>query len=245
IIRGEDHVTNTGVQLDLVRALGAEPDRFAWGHHPLLLDEAGEKLSKRIGSLTLKGLRNDGIEPDAITSYLARLGSSADPAPATLAELAADFDLSRFSSSPPRFDIRQLTALNRRILHSAPFERVASRLPPGATEAFWNAVRGNLDLLREARGFWDVVAGEIVPPMIEGEGEFLRTALDVLPPEPWDGEVWPRWTEALKAATGRKGRALFMPLRLALTGDDHGPEMKALLPLIGRTRTASRLRAAA
>ncbi|HEX3348121.1 MAG TPA: glutamate--tRNA ligase [Acetobacteraceae bacterium] len=244
IVRGEDHVTNTGVQIDIARALGAAADRFAFAHHPLLLDEAGEKLSKRIGSLTLRSLRADGIEPEAITSYLARLGSSADPVPMTLPELAVDFDFSRFSASPPRFDIRQLVALNRRILHGAPFERVASRLPAGATEAFWQAVRGNLDLLSEARGLWDVVAGEIVPPVIEGEGEFLKTALLVLPPEPWDDHVWPRWTDALKAATGRQGKSLFMPLRLALTGEDHGPEMRSLLPLIGRSRTSARLKAA-
>jgi glutamyl-tRNA synthetase len=122
---------------------------------------------------------------------------------------------------------------------------VADRLPDGATEAFWEAVRGNLDLLSEARGYWDVVAGSIVPPPIENEGDFLRTALDLLPPEPWNGDVWQLWTDALKAATGRKGKALFLPLRLALTGEDHGPELKALLPLIGRSRASERLRTAA
>jgi glutamyl-tRNA synthetase len=245
IIRGEDHVSNTGVQLDLSRALGADTKSLAFAHLPLLVDEDGGKLSKRIGSLTLRGLRADGIEPEAVTSYLARLGSSADPVPAKLADLVGDFDLSRFSHSSPRFDIAQLMAMNRRVLHEAPFEHVAARLPTGATDAFWRAVRGNLDLLSEARGYWDVVAGTIVPPVIEGEGDFLRAALDVLPPEPWDENVWSRWTDALKQATGRKGKALFMPLRLALTGEDHGPELRALLPLIGRSRVASRLAVAA
>jgi len=150
-----------------------------------------------------------------------------------------------FSSSPARFDIRQLQALNRRLLHGRSFAEVASRLPPGATEAFWNAVRGNLDLLGEARGWWDVVAGSIVPPVIEGEGEYLRTALALLPPEPWDAMVWTAWTEALKSQTGRHGKALYLPLRLAITGEDRGPDLKALLPLIGRARAAARLQVAA
>jgi glutamyl-tRNA synthetase len=245
VIRGEDHVTNTGVQLDIVAALGADPATLRFAHLPLLLDEKGEKLSKRFDGLSLRRLRADGVEPAAITAYLARLGSSADPQPMALAELIADFDIGRFSASSARFDIRQLQALNRRLLHTRSFAEVAARLPPGATEAFWNAVRGNLDLLGEARGWWDVVAGSIVPPVIEGEGEFLRAALALLPPEPWDAAVWTTWTEALKGQTGRKGKALYLPLRLALTGEDRGPDLKALLPLIGRARAAQRLQVAA
>ncbi len=244
VIRGEDHVTNTGVQLDLLSALGGDPGRLCFAHLPLLLDEQGEKLSKRLDSLSLRRLRGDGVEPAAITAYLARLGSARDPVPATLEELAADFDFAHFSHAAARFDMRQLQALNRRVLHGMDFSAVAARLPPGATEAFWRAVRGNLDLLNEARGWWEVVAGTIVPPVIEGEAEFLHAALAALPPEPWDGEVWTAWTEALKLRTGRRGKALFLPLRLALTGEDHGPDMKSLLPLIGRSRTAARLQAA-
>ena len=161
-----------------------------------------------------------------------------------MAQLAAGFDLTQFSRNSPRFDVGQLLALNRRVLHGLPFEAVADRLPPGATPAFWDAVRGNLDMLAEARGWWDVVAGELVPPVIEDDRSFLAEALATLPPEPWDAGVWTAWTDALKAATGRKGRALFHPLRLALTGEDHGPEMKGLLPLIGRPRAAQRLQVA-
>jgi glutamyl-tRNA synthetase len=131
------------------------------------------------------------------------------------------------------------------VLHGLAFAAVADRLPQGATEAFWLAVRGNLDLLSEARGWWDVVAGTIVPPPMEGEGAFLRQAVATLPSEPWNGEVWRVWTDALKQATGRKGRALFMPLRLALTGEDHGPELRELLPLIGRVLAEQRLHLAA
>jgi glutamyl-tRNA synthetase len=245
VVRGEDHITNTGVQLDLIAAIGANPGSIAFGHLPLMLDDDGGKLSKRLGSLSLRNLRQDGIEPMAITSYLARVGSSADPEPLPLAALAADFAFSRFSASGARFDITQLLALNRRVLHQLPFAAVADRLPHGATEAFWNAIRGNLDLLSEARGYWDVVAGTIVPPVIEGEADFLRTALDLLPAEPWNGDIWHAWTDAIKAATGRRGKPLFLPLRLALTGEDHGPDLKSLLPLIGHARAALRLGIAA
>jgi glutamyl-tRNA synthetase len=245
IIRGEDHITNTGVQLDIIDALGGNKSKFSFAHFTLLTAGDGGKLSKRNESISVRSMRADGIEPMAITSYLATLGSSADPVLLPLPELAKSFDFSKFSHNSVRFDITQVLALNRRLLHGLDFAAVAPRLPPGATEAFWLAVRGNLDLLSEARGYWDVVAGTIVPPVIEGEGEFLRTALSLLPAEPWSEQVWADWTGALKDATGRKGKALFLPLRLALTGEEHGPELKALLPLMGRARAAQRLAVAA
>jgi glutamyl-tRNA synthetase len=241
IIRGEDHVTNTGVQIDLFAALGADPGRIAFAHLPLLTDSDGGKLSKRLESLSLRSLRQDGVEASAITAYLARLGTSDDPVPVPLAALVDGFDLSRYGKSAARFDITQLLSLNRRVLHGLPFSAVVDRLPRGATEAFWLAVRGNLDLLNEARGWWDVVAGTIVPPLIDGEQAFLQTALELLPQEPWTAAVWTDWTDAIKAATGRKGKTLFLPLRLALTGEDHGPELRDLLPLMGRARAATRL----
>ena len=244
IVRGEDHVTNTAVQLDIWAALGGDVRAVTFAHLPLLIGDDGGKLSKRTGALSLRGLRQDGVEPTAITSVLARLGTSDDPVPADMDELIAGFDLSRFSRSSPRFDVRQLLAMNRRVLHGLSFEAVQARLPPGATQAFWEAVRGNLDMLSEARGWWDVVAGTIVPPVVEGEGAFLRDALAALPPDPWTPDVWTVWTDGLKASSGRKGRALFHPLRLALTGEERGPEMRGLLPLIGRPRTVDRLRVA-
>ena len=244
VIRGDDHVTNTAVQIDLARALGT-PRHPDYAHLPLLIGAEGEKLSKRIESLTLRGLRNDGIEPLALTAYLARLGTADDPAPLSLEELAATFDLARASHAPARFDPQQLLALNRRVLRMLPFSAVADRLPAGATERFWLAIRGNIDLLSEARGWWDVVAGSIVPPVIEDSQDFLETALDLLPPEPWDDAVWSTWTHALRERTGRKARDLFRPLRLALTGEEHGPELRDLLPLMGRARTAERLKEAA
>jgi glutamyl-tRNA synthetase len=242
IVRGEDHVTNTGVQLDIWEALGGRADTLSFAHLPLLTDADGGPLSKRLGSLSLRQLRRDGVEPAALAGYLAALGTSQDPAPGMPAELVPSFALGAISRSPARFDVQQLLALNRRLLHAAPFEAVRAQLPEGADEAFWLAVRGNLDLLGEARGWHEVVRGTVVPPVQEGEAEFLRAALDALPPEPWDATTWGAWTDVLKAGTGRKGKALFLPLRLALTGEDHGPDLKVLLPLIGRDKAALRLR---
>lgn len=245
IVRGEDHVTNTGLQLDIMEALapGRRMPKFA--HLPLLVDEDGGKLSKRIGSLTLRGLRGDGIEPAALSGYLARLGTSQNPVSGTPDALAPDYDLRKVSHASARFDGRQLLALNRNTLRDLPFESVQDRLPPAATPAFWSAIRGNLDLLNEARGWWDVVAGSIVPPLLEDEADYLRTALATLPPEPWGNDVWHHWIDELKTVSGRKGKKLFMPLRQALTGEDHGPELRDLLPLIGRNRAAERLKLAA
>ena len=160
-------------------------------------------------------------------------------------ELVAGFDLGRVSKSSARFDTKQLLALNRRWLQALPFAAVRDRLPDAADEPFWLAVRGNLDLLREARDWWEVVAGDILPQFDPGDADLLRQAAEMLPPEPWDEATWPGWTGALAASTGRKGRALFLPLRRALTGEDHGPDLKTFLPLIGRDRALRRLRQAA
>jgi glutamyl-tRNA synthetase len=242
VVRGEDHVTNTGVQLDIMDALGGPVPAFA--HLPLLTDSDGGPLSKRIGSLSLRQLRRDGVEPAAITGYLAALGTSQDPHPAMPRELVEGFSLGAVSHASPRFDLRQMLALNRRLLHGLSFEEARAKLPEGADERFWLTVRGNLDLIREARHWWDVVSARISPVGQPGEEEYLRAALAALPFEPWDDTSWRGWTEALKQQTGRKGKALFLPLRLALTGEDHGPDMAALLPLIGWDRSAERLRIA-
>jgi len=247
VIRGEDHVTNTGVQRDIIAALGADPAAMAFAHLPLLVGAEGEPLSKRLGSLSLRALRGDGVEPAAILAYLARLGTAADIAPAPWDALVAGFEFGAISRSAARFDPAQLLALNRRVLHALPFEAVRARLPEGATEAFWNAIRGNLDMLSEARHWWDVVAGSIVPPPIEAEEDraFLAAAAARLPGGAWDGATFRAWSATLADATGRKGRALFRPLRLALTGEEHGPELKDLLPLMGRDRALLRLSMAA
>ena len=244
IVRGEDHVTNTGVQMDIFVGLGADITRIGFAHLPLLTDADGGPLSKRIGSLSLRQMRRDGVEAPALVGYLAALGTAHDPVAGMPADLAAGFDIGAVSKSAARFDPKQMLALNRKLLHAMPFEQAAPRLPEGATEEFWNAVRGNLDMFSEAKHWWDVATDRIAPPALEGQAEFLRAALDALPAEPFDHTTWPAWTEAVKAATGRKGKTLFMPLRLVLTGEDHGPDLKEFLPLIGRARAAERLRIA-
>lgn len=240
IIRGEDHVSNTAVQIDLFRAVSRNPvPRFA--HLPLISGGDGEKLSKRIGSISLKSLRKDGIEPAALTAYLARLGTSKDAAPLPLAELIAQFSLNDFSRSPPRFDAAQLLGLNRKLLHHLPYEAVRDRLPEGAGPDFWDTVRGNLDLLSEARRWWAVAQGEIITPELPPEAlPVIQAASQTLPDE-LTAEAWKGWAAAISAATGAKGKALYQPLRLALTGEEHGPEMAPLLALMGRERAARRL----
>ena len=241
VIRGEDHVTNTGVQIDIMEALGMRPGRIDFAHLPLLTDADGSQLSKRIGSMGLRQLRRDGIEPAALAGYLAALGSSQDPVAGMPAQLVAGFALDKLSKSSARFDPTQLLALNRRYLHGLSFEQVKAQLPEGADEAFWLAVRGNLDLMSEARDWHDIATGAPEIPPQPDQAEFLRAAMAALPPAPWDETTWSAWTRALGAASGRKGKALFLPLRLALTGEEHGPELKLFLPLIGRERAEQRL----
>jgi glutamyl-tRNA synthetase len=232
IVRSDEMRGATGIALDILAALGADAAT------PRLAHVA--PLSEAAARLTLRRLRSDGIEPAAIVAGLVQDGAEAPP----LADLCRAFDIAR-ADAGAALDISRLRSLNRIVLSRLPFADVSDRLPPGATEAFWLAVRQHLDLLNEARGWWDVVAGTVVPPVIEGEGPLLRGALALLPPEPWDEGVWAAWTKALAAATGRAGEALSQPLRLALTGEEHGPDMGALLPLIGRARAAARLLVAA
>ncbi|MDE2390728.1 MAG: glutamate--tRNA ligase [Rhodospirillales bacterium] len=242
IVRGEDHVSNTAVQIDLFRAVTrAGVPRFA--HLPLISGGDGEKLSKRIGSISLKSLRKDGIEPTALAAYLARLGTSKDTAPLPMAELIAQFSLNDFSRSPPRFDAAQLLGLNRKLLHHLPFETVQDRLPGGATPEFWETVRGNLDMLTETRRWWAVVQGDIVTPALPPEALPVVLAAQAAIPAEMTPESWKAWAAAISAATGAKGKALYQPLRLALTGEEHGPEMAPLLALMGRERAAQRLTA--
>jgi glutamyl-tRNA synthetase len=246
VIRGEDHVTNTGIQIDILKALAGEyPRTLRFAHLPLLTDADGGPLSKRSGAVGLRQLRRDGVEPAALAGYLLALGTSTDPRPGMPAELARDFDLARVSHSAARFDPKQLLALNRRHLHALPFAAVQDRLPDGATEAFWNAVRGNLDLFREARDWWEVASGDILPAGDPADAALLHDAAATLPEEPWDEATWPSWTSALAERSGRKGRALYLPLRRALTGEEHGPDLKTFLPLIGRERALKRLLSAA
>lgn len=244
VIRSAEHLEGAGVEMDIRAALGGNSDGLAYVHLPVLTDSRGARLSRREGNITVRSLRHNGLEPAAVVGLLSSLGVGEEPRPATFTERTNSFDLTRLSASPARFGMADLLALNRRVLGETPFEAVAPRLRHGATEAFWLAVRGHIDMLGEARGWWDVVAGTIVPPVVVGEEALLRTALDLLPAEPWDLDVWTSWTAAIESGTGRRGRALVAPLRLALTGEEDGPDLAALLPLIGRARVETRLRLA-
>ena len=242
VIRGEDHVANTAVQIQMFRALDAPPPAFA--HLPLLTDIAGRGLSKRLGSMTIASLRDQGLEAMALNAYLARLGTGELPQPGqSLAELAADFDIARFGRATPKFDEGHLEHLNHQLLRESPFASVAARLDTlgldHADAAFWEAIRGNLQRLGEAACWHEVCFGEITP--VVPDAGFAAHAARLLPEEPWDGGTWDAWTKSIKAATGRKGKELFLPLRLALTGVEHGPELRALLPLIGRRKAERRL----
>lgn len=243
IIRGEDHVTNTGVQIQLFDVLAGRVPNF--GHHNLLTTASGEGLSKRLGHFSLGALRETGLEPMAAASLAVLVGSSEAIRPvATLEELGSLIQLDRLSRAPAKFDDHELEGLNARLLHGMGYGVAAPRLAAmgiAGGEAFWLAVRGNLSRFDEAGQWWKIVNGPM-NPVIE-DGAFLEAALGALPDEPWSSETWADWTGRVKAITGRKGRDLFMPLRLALTGLEHGPELKALLPLIGRMRAEERLRA--
>ena len=242
VIRGEDHVTNTAVQIEIFDALGASVPQFA--HFPLLVGAGGEALSKRLGSLSLRSLREEeGIEPLTLACYLARTGTS-DPIELrpSLAVLADEFAFEKVGRAPAHFDSAELVHLNAKLLHGLPYESVRDRLADlgvGGGAAFWDAVKPNLTRLTDVMELWRLVEGP-VQPVIENQ-EFLRKATDVLPPEPWDENLWQDWTRKLAETSGNKGRALYHPLRLALTGREHGPELKKLLPLIGRAKALARL----
>jgi len=242
VLRGEDHVANTAVQVQLFQALGGPGASMvpAFGHLSLISGAKGESLSKRLGSLSLASLRDSGLEAMTLNCYLARLGTPDPVEPYTsLDALAGSFDLSRFGRATPKFDPAELDHLNARLLHVTAFEDVAARLPEGFDAELWAAVRPNLHRLGEAAIWQNICRGPVIP-QIE-DADFARQAAELLPAEPWDETTWSTWTGRVKQATGRKGKALFLPLRLALTGLDHGPELKALLPLIGRERAVARL----
>ncbi len=237
VFRGEDHVANTAAQIQIFEALGGRVPEFA--HFALLAGASGEGLSKRDGALAIRDLRGEGLEPMAINSLLARIGTSDPIEPFTeIGPLIETFELSKFGRATAKFDPHELDVLNAKILHQTPFDDVKDHLS-GVTPELWDAVRANLEKASDALDWQRVVDGPI-EPKIE-DAEFSIQAVQYLPAEPWDENSWPEWTKAVSEATGRKGRTLFHPLRLALTGADRGPEMKLLLPLIGLERARARL----
>ena len=240
VIRGEDHVSNTAAQIQMFAALDAPAPRFA--HEALIV--AGEGvMSKRLGSYGVEEMRRDGIEPEAVVALLARLGT-ADPVDPrlTLEELIASFDLVRFGRAPARFDPAELHRVNAGIVHRLPYARVAHLLPEGMPEPAWDAIRPNLSHIAEAADWWRVITGPVeTAEFSEDDRAYLAQSAAALAALDWRGDAWHALTAALKHSTGRKGKALFQPLRRALTGKDHGPDMGELLPLIGRDEAVRRL----
>ncbi len=236
IVRGEDHVTNTASQVQMFEALGGKVPSFA--HLPLLTGKEG-KLSKRLGSLGVRDLRADGVEAMAISSFLAKLGTSEAIEPYyDLESLAASLDLSKIGRSQPKFDEEELKIFNTKYLHNLPYEKVKGRID--ADENFWNAVRPNLQKVADIAE-WEKICRQPLSPIIEDK-TLTDLAAEILPPEPWNDETFKSWTDALKTKSGKKGKDLFHPLRLAVTAAGNGPELKTLLPLIGREKILARLK---
>ena len=244
VVRGEDHVSNSAAQLQMFEALGARPPELA---HEALLVAAEGKLSKRLGSIGVEEIRGMDLEPMALLSLLGRLGTSQPVEPlAHLDELAADLDFGHFGRAPAHFDLHDVELLNARLLHRLEYADVAGRLPDDTSEQDWLLLRGNLERLSDFADWFAVIGGEIDPPRLAGDERALVTkAAEIAPTLDWSNEPWKALSEALKAATGLKGKALFHPLRLALTGRESGPEMAGLLTRMGRDRALARLAAAA
>jgi len=236
IVRGADHVTNTATQIQIIQAMGGTAPAFA--HHSLLTGAQGEALSKRLGTLSLRDLRAQGVERMALLSLMARLGSS-QPVElrADLDEIAEGFELSQFGSAPTKFDAEDLWPLTRAHVQSLPFEAVAGKLsalgvPPSIAADFWNVARENITRIDDLDAWWALCRDGAAPEIAPEDAEFVAAALRLLPPPPYGPDAWANWTTEVKAATGRKGKGLFMPLRKALTGQAQGPEMAALMPLL-------------
>ncbi|MBC7131590.1 MAG: glutamate--tRNA ligase [Roseovarius sp.] len=236
IVRGADHVTNTATQIQIIEALGGVVPRFA--HHSLLTGPQGEALSKRLGALSLRDLRARGVEPMALLSLMARLGSS-DPVElrSDMAELIEGFDIERFGAAPTKFDEADLVPLSARVLAARPFEAVADTIlalgvPEEIAPDFWEATRENITTLHDLEGWWRIFRDGAEPVIADEDRAFVAEALALLPEGPHDRETWDKWTAVVREATGRKGKALFMPLRKALTGRAQGPDMARVLPLL-------------
>jgi glutamyl-tRNA synthetase len=242
VIRGEDHVSNTGTQIEIFEALGGPVPIFA--HHNLLTDAEGQGFSKRLGSQSISDFRAQGYEPMAIAIMASITGTSLPiETYETLDEIATRLDFGMISHGAARFDPAELDTLNARLLHAMPYEAVRARLSSLGLEgeAMWLLLRDNLTKFDDMKDLAKLVTGPVEPVVADEDRDFLSLAKALLPEEPWDQTTWSHWTDALKTATGRKGKALFLPLRLALTGRHDGPELKSLLPLVGRTACLDRL----
>jgi len=243
VVRGEDHVSNTAFHIQMFDALGAQQPEYM--HLPLVFSDEGKKLSKRIDSLSMDHLRYEiGLEPVTMLAYVSRLGTSQPMEPfKTIEEVIAGFDITSFGRANPRFIFDELLRLNSKIVHSMTLDEAKPRLAEmnldNITEEFWNVARPNLTVLKDIKDIWRVAHGPVTP-LIEDK-QFIADAASLLPAGEWNTKTWSQWVAAVKEKTGRAGKQLFMPLRQALTGMDHGPEMANLLPLIGYDRALARL----
>ncbi|WP_306016794.1 glutamate--tRNA ligase [Oceanicaulis sp. MMSF_3324] len=247
IIRGEDHVTNSAAQIEIFEALGGKGSAPAMGHMALLVGADGDKLSKRLGSLSIEDLRDlDGFEPMAICSLLAKIGTSdAVDVRSALQQLADEFDFGKLSRTPARFDPEELKRLNAKLVHAMDYADVHDRLAAlnaDGGEAFWAAVRPNLTVVKDVVEWARLIEGPVTPAIADEDVDFAAQAAELLPEGALTQDSWGAWTSALKEATGRKGKSLFLPLRMALTGQQRGPEMADLLPLIGAEKAKARLK---
>ncbi|WP_420547109.1 glutamate--tRNA ligase [Curvivirga sp.] len=245
IIRGEDHVVNTAVQVQLFEALGFNVPGF--GHYPLMMGADGKGLSKRLGSLSIEDMRKDKMSAQALVAYLARLGTSTAPTGEDDMQALIDtFDAGAYGRASPRYEPHELETINAKFLHQTAFTDIRETLAEidsrADSEIFWAAVSGNLENLNAVSYWADVCFGEIEPVVADDDKEFLVKASDLLPDGDYDETTWKTWTGAVKDATDRKGKTLFLPLRKALTGKENGPELRDLLPIIGKERAASRLK---
>ncbi len=236
VVRGSDHVTNTATQIQMIQAIGGTVPTFA--HHSLLTGPQGEALSKRLGTLSLRDLRDAGVEPEALISLMARLGANLPvELRMSLDDVAEGFELTQFGSAPTKFDEQDLYPLTARFLHAQSFQAMASDIatvgvPTELAERFWDVTRENITIRKDLAQWWEMFQNGANPVIDDEDRDFVAQALTLLPDGPFDGDTWKTWTTAVKDATGRKGKNLFMPLRKALTGQAHGPDMSALLPLL-------------
>jgi glutamyl-tRNA synthetase len=236
VVRGSDHVTNTATQIQMIQAIGGTVPTFA--HHSLLTGPQGEALSKRLGTLSLRDLRDAGVEPEALISLMARLGANLPvELRMSLDDVAEGFELTQFGSAPTKFDEQDLYPLTARFLHAQSFDAMASDIaavgvPTELAERFWDVTRENITIRKDLAQWWEMFQNGANPVIDDEDRDFVAQALTLLPDGPFDGDTWKTWTTAVKDATGRKGKNLFMPLRKALTGQAHGPDMSALLPLL-------------
>lgn len=240
VVRGSDHVTNTATQIQMIKALGFEPPAFA--HHSLLTGPQGEALSKRLGTLALRDLRENGVEPMAVLSHMARLGSS-EPFElrSSMDELIEGFDITKFGAAPTKFDVDDLYPLTGRYLNTLPLEAVAADIealgvPSELAETFWSVTRENITTRKDLAAWWEMYRDGAEPLIDEEDRSFVEQALELLPEGPYTKDSWGHWTAAVKEATGRKGKGLFMPLRKALTGQERGPDMSDVMPLLQTIR---------